>query len=86
MAFSRRRKRKRPIRDAMASVENAGAVGASAAWAARELIGDIDELLDDIMAQGFLELEIDITDHPLAEKLGLGEPVTVKIKLPPDRE
>jgi len=77
MAFGR--KRKRPIKDAMGSLEGAG-------WAARSLLDDAAELLANFKAQGFLELEIDITDHPLAEKLGLGEPVTVKIKLPPDRE
>jgi pentose-5-phosphate-3-epimerase len=80
----------------MAAVENAGDQGVATAIAARELLADADEFLDDVAEllhklkeQGHVEVnvdgEVDVTDNPVAERLGVDKiKVTgsVKIKLP----
>jgi len=73
----RRRKRKRPIKDAMNSIENAGS-------SASELIGDIDDIIDLFVEQGYIEIEIEAfkTNNPTMKLLGLDGDVTLRIKFP----
>ena len=94
--FNRHKRRKRPIKDAMAAMENAGDQGALTAMAIRELVKDVDEFLDDlseffadlqeivdkVKAQGFLEADVDVTDNPMLAKIGIDGVIKGKVKLP----
>lgn len=47
------------------------------------LISKANAIVDRAEEQGFIEVEVDITDNPWLEQLGIGkDPIKLKIKLP----